>query len=128
MHIGTPRQGQSGRGYFVPYEVALSRERRVMRCAHADAGAMLQPCLDIAGCALRALRDAVRTIEQQFPFHADALVVLLGHLLVVLTLPHEDGDISSRLRLVKNELVTRVADWPGSTFQREVRLGVYPPD
>jgi putative transposase len=29
---------------------------------------------------------------------------------------------------VKHGLVTRVADWPYSTFHRDVRLGVYPPE
>jgi len=133
--------------------------------------------------ALRALREAIRTVKQRLPFHVDALVVLPDHLHAVLTLPPEDADFSSRLSLIKRQvaqsarhlvveaqtasrvkrrelgfwqrrfwehqirdetdyarhvdyvhynpvkhgLVTRVADWPYSTFHRDVRLGVYSP-
>lgn len=132
--------------------------------------------------ALQTLREAVRAVKQRLPFHVDALVVLPDHLHVVLTLPPEDADFSSRLSLtkrqvaqsarhlvgeaqtasrvkrrelgfwqrrfwehqirdeadyarhvdyvhynpVKHGLVTRVTDWPYSTFHRAVRLGVYP--
>jgi putative transposase len=130
---------------------------------------------------IEALRAAVRTTRTEHPFSLDAVVVLPDHLHVVMTLPPDDADFSSRLSLIKrrftsslikagvriprrrngehalwqrrfwehtirNErdyerhidyihfnpikhgLVTRVRDWPHSSFHRYVRRGVLPVD
>jgi putative transposase len=128
-----------------------------------------------------ALRAAMRTTRQAYPFAIDAVVVLPDHLHVVMTLPQDDSDFSNRLSLIKrrftdavvqsgvsvarhsngeyalwqrrfwehtirNEadferhvdyihfkpvkhgLVTRVRDWPYSSFHHYVRRGVLPED
>ena len=128
------------------------------------------------------LRSAVAATMRRFPFEIDAFVVMPDHLHAVWTLPPEDADFSTRLRLIKNRfaralpkteylnaariangergvwqrrfwehlirdeddyarhieycyinpvkhrLVSRVADWPHSSFHRDVRAGVFPAD
>ena len=48
-----------------------------------------------------ALRDAVRQVHAQRPFHIDAWVVLPDHTHCVWTLPPGDGDYSSRWKAIK---------------------------
>lgn len=47
------------------------------------------------------LRDALRTVKQQQPFHIDAIVILPEHLHCILTMPQGDDDYSSRWREIK---------------------------
>lgn len=47
------------------------------------------------------LREAVRKVRQDFPFHIDAWVVLPDHLHAVWTLPAGDDDFALRWRLIK---------------------------
>ena len=127
------------------------------------------------------LRAAVRVVVRAHPFVIDAVVILPDHVHVVMTLPTDDADYSTRLRLIKRRftnaveksgipiarhrngepalwqrrfwehtirdeadferhvdyihynpvkhgLVTRVRDWPHSSFHRYVRRGVLPED
>jgi len=48
------------------------------------------------------LREAVRTVRHDWPFHIDAWVVLPDHIHVVWTLPEGDRDFSTRWRLIKS--------------------------
>jgi putative transposase len=48
-----------------------------------------------------ALREAVQTTRNRYPFHIDAMVILPHHLHAVWTLPTEDSDFSVRWRLIK---------------------------
>lgn len=48
-----------------------------------------------------ALRNAVRQVRAQRPFHIDAWVVLPDHTHCVWTLPPGDGDYSSRWKAIK---------------------------
>ncbi|MES9854149.1 MAG: transposase [Candidatus Thiodiazotropha sp. L084R] len=48
-----------------------------------------------------SLRDSVRWVKQQQPFHIDAWAVLPDHLHAVWTLPEGDADYSSRWREIK---------------------------
>ena len=47
------------------------------------------------------LREAVAMTKAERPFHIDAWVVLPDHLHYVWTLPGQDGDFSTRWRLIK---------------------------
>jgi putative transposase len=48
------------------------------------------------------LRSTVRRVQNKFPFHIDAWVVLPEHLHAVMTLPPGDSDFSLRWRLIKS--------------------------
>nr|MDF0366730.1 transposase [Nodosilinea sp. TSF1-S3] len=48
-----------------------------------------------------ALRHALGHVRQSHPFDIDAFVLLPDHFHCVWTLPHNDGDLSKRMRLVK---------------------------
>lgn len=129
-----------------------------------------------------ALRDAIRRVKRNRPFHIDAWVILPDHMHCIWTLPAGDADFARRWHLIKalfskqipdNERqsggnrrrgergiwqrrywehairddndyarhmdylhynpvkhghVSRVADWPYSTFRRCVAEGLYPLD
>jgi putative transposase len=47
------------------------------------------------------LREAVRVVKQQHPFHIDAFVVLPEHLHALWTLPENDADFAMRWMLIK---------------------------
>ena len=51
---------------------------------------------------IERLRDYVRRVQQKYPFHIDAWVVLPEHIHCVLTLPPGDSDFSLRWRLIKS--------------------------
>jgi len=50
---------------------------------------------------IERLREAVRKVRRQRPFHIDAWVVLPDHLHAVWTLPSHDADYSGRWRAIK---------------------------
>jgi putative transposase len=50
---------------------------------------------------IEALRDAVREVRRQSPFHIDAWVVLPDHMHWLWTLPQGDSDFSDRWRRIK---------------------------
>ena len=48
------------------------------------------------------LRDAIRSVRTERPFHIDAFVLLPDHLHTLWTLPAGDADFSTRWRLIKH--------------------------
>lgn len=60
-------------------------------------------CGDVAR---HALRTAISQVRQKRPFYLDAFVLLPEHFHCLMTLPTDDSDISTRLRLIKTH-VTR---------------------
>ncbi|HKJ94222.1 MAG TPA: transposase [Gammaproteobacteria bacterium] len=101
------------------------------------------------------LRNAVRLVRRRHPFSIDAMVVLPDHVHALWTLPPGDDDFAGRWRLIKaafsrsltpdacdfrrhvdyihynpmkHGLVSRVKDWPYSSFHRFVTGGCYPED
>ncbi len=51
--------------------------------------------------ARKALREAIDKVRQKYPFSIDAFVLLPEHFHCVWTLPQGDGDLSTRIRLIK---------------------------
>ncbi|MPZ38109.1 MAG: hypothetical protein GEU95_08585 [Rhizobiales bacterium] len=70
-----------------------------------------------------ALRAAVRATRRSLPFTIDAIVVLPDHLHIVMTLPSQNVDFSSRLGLIKRRFTTAAAK-SGVTIARH-RNGEY---
>jgi putative transposase len=64
-----------------------------------------QPCL-CSEVARTALRVAIESVRQHYPFSIDAFVLLPDHFHCIWTLPPADSDYSTRLRLIKG-LVTK---------------------
>ena len=56
---------------------------------------------DLLVTQIRALRDAIRQVRLNAPFHIDAWVVLPDHLHCLWTLPAGDGDFPGRWRAIK---------------------------
>jgi putative transposase len=48
-----------------------------------------------------ALREAIKKVQQKYPFAIDAFVLLPEHFHCIWTLPADDQDFSVRLRLIK---------------------------
>jgi putative transposase len=55
-----------------------------------------------------ALRAAMASTRQRYPFTIDAIVVLPDHLHVVMTLPDGDADFSNRWSLIKRRFTSSV--------------------
>ena len=55
-----------------------------------------------------ALRESWRDVERDHPFSTLAAVVLPDHLHVIWTLPPDDADFSTRLRLLKSGFTRRL--------------------
>ena len=49
----------------------------------------------------KALRGAIEKVQEKYPFSIDAFVLLPDHFHCLWTLPEGDGDLSTRLRLIK---------------------------
>ena len=49
----------------------------------------------------QALRNAITTVRQKYPFTIDAFVLLPDHLHCIWTLPEKDTDFAKRWRLIK---------------------------
>lgn len=49
----------------------------------------------------KALRKAIQTVRKKYPFSIDDFVLLPEHFRCLWTLPQKDGDLSTRLRLIK---------------------------
>ncbi len=49
----------------------------------------------------KALREAIQRVRENYPFSIDAFVLLPDHFHCLWTLPEGDGDLSTRLRLIK---------------------------
>jgi len=52
---------------------------------------------------IQLLKKSIITVKNKHPFTIDAIVVLPEHMHFLLTLPDEDQDFSTRIRLVKSE-------------------------
>ena len=50
---------------------------------------------------INLLREAVKQVKSQNPFHIDGWVVLPEHMHFIITLPPGDDDYSTRIRLIK---------------------------
>ena len=48
------------------------------------------------------LRDALRHVKSSHPFHIDAMVVLPDHFHLLMTLPPDDANFSTRIRAIKS--------------------------
>ena len=55
------------------------------------------------------LRAAFRDVRLTHPFTIDAIVILPDHLHIVMTLPKDDADYSTRWRLIKRRFTSAVA-------------------
>ena len=51
---------------------------------------------------IQVLRDAFEYIKKKHPFHLDAYVILPEHIHLIITLPENDDDFSTRIRLMKS--------------------------
>ena len=65
------------------------------------------------------LREAVRTVRRDRPFHIDAWVVLPDHLHCVWTLPPGDDDFSTRWKIIKIRFVQAL---PRTESRSHVRI------
>jgi putative transposase len=65
-----------------------------------------QPWL-ISDIARLALRTAITHVRQNYPFTINAFVLLPNHFHCLWTLPEGDGDLSTRLRLIKTFVTKR---------------------
>ncbi len=59
---------------------------------------------------IASLRDAVRKVKHEAPFHIDSWVVLPEHMHALWTLPDEDTDYSARRQAIKT-----ISFQPGET-------------
>ncbi|MEQ8972936.1 MAG: transposase [Coleofasciculus sp. C1-SOL-03] len=67
----------------------------------------------ISTIARQALRTAIIHVRQNRPFTIDAFVLLPDHFHCLWTLPEEDKDISTRLRLIKTFVTKHYGDQLG---------------
>lgn len=57
---------------------------------------------------INELRQSFNHVKKQLPFKLDALVIFPDHFHMVMTLPQNDDDYSSRLRLIKEGFTKRL--------------------
>jgi putative transposase len=62
-----------------------------------------------------ALREAIRTVKEIYPFTIDAFVLLPNHLHCIWTLPPDDKDYSRRWSIIKRTVSTRCIEVAEST-------------
>ena len=67
----------------------------------------------ISDTARLALRAAITHVRQTYPFSIDAFVLLPDHFHCLWTLPKEDSDLSTRLRLIKTFVTKRYGEQLG---------------
>ncbi|MDY6781187.1 MAG: transposase [Cyanobacteriota bacterium] len=60
--------------------------------------------------ARHTLRTAIEKVRQKYPFTIDAFVLLPDHFHCILTLPDEDSDYATRLRLIKTFVTKNCKD------------------
>ena len=58
----------------------------------------------------KALREAMQKVQEKYPFSIDAFVLLPDHFHCLWTLPEGDGDLSTRLRLIKTSVTKHYGD------------------
>ena len=76
------RSDISGATYF--FTVILADRRKTLLLDHVD-----------------VLREAIKKVKQNHPFHIDAIVIMPNHLHAMWTLPKDDADFSKRWGLIK---------------------------
>ena len=74
---------------------------------------------DLLIANIAELRDAMQKVKQRHPFHIDAI--------------RDETDYQRHVEYcyinpVKHGHVGRVVDWPYSSFQRDVKAGIFPAD
>jgi putative transposase len=62
--------------------------------------------------ALATLREAFRYVLYRHPFAIDACVILPNHIHMIWTLPEDDHDYPTRMRLLKSRFPYRLASKP----------------
>jgi len=55
--------------------------------------------------ARHGIRTAITQVRKRYPFTINAFILLPTHFHYLLTLPKEDGDLSTRIRLIKTYLI-----------------------
>lgn len=58
---------------------------------------------------IEALRAAINSTKDRYPFHIDAICVLPDHLHVLMTLPEGDSDFSRRIQQIKSRFTASLA-------------------
>ena len=58
---------------------------------------------DLLVCQIDLLRISFRKVKKKYPFDLPAIVVLPDHLHMIMQLPEQDADFSTRVRLIKSE-------------------------
>ena len=73
------------------------------------------------------LRDAVKQVKTQRPFHINGWVVLPEHMHFILTLPEGDSDYSTRIRLIKTHFSKSlpIAKWRSTVRQKRAERGIW---
>ncbi|WP_342243790.1 REP-associated tyrosine transposase [Pseudomonas sp. OTU5201] len=69
---------------------------------------------DLLVCYQDELRQSLRQTMVRLPFRLPAIVVLPDHLHLLMELPAEDADFSSRVRRLKSGFVSLLRDKPGA--------------
>ena len=82
---------------------------------------------------IEVLRQTVKQVFINHPFHIVAWVVLPDHIHCIWNLPPDDSDYQRHVDYLdvnplKHGYVKRVVGWPYSTFHRYVAHGMYPAD
>ena len=68
---------------------------------------------------IEALKEVVKKVKQQHPFHIDAMVVLPDHLHAIWTLPKDEADYPKRWMLIKSGFSRRI---PKNEYRRKNRI------
>lgn len=74
-----------------------------------------------------ALREAIRTVKETYPFTIDAFVLLPDHLHCIWTLPPEDKDYSRRWSIIKRTVSKRCIELGVSDIAENGLVGVAHP-
>ncbi|MGK7930643.1 MAG: transposase [Microcystaceae cyanobacterium] len=61
----------------------------------------------------KALREAIEKVREKYPFSIDAFVLLPDHFHCLWTLPEQDKNISTRLRLIRTYITKHYLDQLG---------------
>jgi len=57
--------------------------------------------------AVSQLQEAIETVNLEMPFRLDAFVIMPDHIHWLLTLPENDSDYSTRIKLIKSKFTKR---------------------
>ena len=68
---------------------------------------------------IHILRDVVKRIQKKHPFHIDGWVILHEHMHFIWTLPPDDSDYSTRIRLLKTLFTKEI---PRTERRSDVRV------